>query len=306
MTKYPKVFLSYAHVDTEFVYANFIPLLRQLTINLWVAGEEIETGQSINEAISKGIQSSDLIICIYNKKSTFVNLEVGMAIGGNKPILVVINDNTLDIPNEIKQLNIIQFSESKLNEFVPLFMDTIRRMTEEVINKNIYTHNELSKIIGINVGFEKSDFEKELRFTLDFIQFIKSITKEPSINLVHSAKGSFKSLISIDLKSWAELVEKFLFFIPELKKKKLERLQIEADIEKTKAETKSINVKSNIEQAEAFVNLLDKYQSLGVKIQIDKNLLITQDENGQLTFSQPKTLDNTTANIGIANSGAGH
>jgi hypothetical protein len=229
-----------------------------------------------------------------------------MAIGGNKPILVVINDNTLDIPNEIKQLNIIQFSESKLNEFVPLFMDTIRRMTEEVINKNIYTHNELSKIIGINVGFEKSDFEKELRFTLDFIQFIKSITKEPSINLVHSAKGSFKSLISIDLKSWAELVEKFLFFIPELKKKKLERLQIEADIEKTKAETKSINVKSNIEQAEAFVNLLDKYQSLGVKIQIDKNLLITQDENGQLTFSQPKTLDNTTANIGIANSGAGH
>jgi predicted nucleotide-binding protein len=69
MSKSPKVFLSYAHVDTEFVYRNFILLLRQLEINLLIAGEVIELGQSINEVISKGIQSSDLIICIYNKKA---------------------------------------------------------------------------------------------------------------------------------------------------------------------------------------------------------------------------------------------
>lgn len=44
------------------------------------------------------------------------------------------------------------------------------------------------------------------------------------------------NLIEIDFKSWAELLEKIIFIIPELKKRKMERLRVEAEIDKIKIE----------------------------------------------------------------------
>ncbi|GHT61839.1 hypothetical protein FACS189451_04750 [Bacteroidia bacterium] len=43
-------------------------------------------------------------------------------------------------------------------------------------------------------------------------------------------------MIEIDFKSWAELLEKIIFIIPELKKRKMERLRVEAEIDKIKIE----------------------------------------------------------------------
>lgn len=291
MRNRPLAFISYAQVDNEFVYENIIPVLKELDIDIWVAGEQIKPGFSITETIVEGIKNADLVICLFNRRSTFVNLEIGAAIGNGKPILAIVNDTYNEFYADIRHLNYLRWSDNNLQEFPFLLKKTIEILTENVIDTGTFAFNKDKKIIGISVGSDNGDFQQELLFTSEFIDFIKQATNSPEIGLIQTTKGCLKSLISLDLKSWAELLEKIIFIIPELKKRKAERLKIGAEVEKIKAETNSINVETNIKQAEAFVDLIEKYQKLGISIQIDRELLITQNQNGQLTFKQPNQLD---------------
>ncbi|MEO7310718.1 MAG: toll/interleukin-1 receptor domain-containing protein [Chitinophagaceae bacterium] len=287
----PKCFISYAQVDTDFVYENIIPILERLQIDIWVAGEQIKQGYSIQETIIDGIRQSDLVICFLNRRSTFVNFEIGAALGNNKPVLAIVNEYEFDIPSDFRYLNYLSYNENNLRGFPERLRNSIEIISETVIDKATFAYNPNTKIIGISVGSDSNDFAGQLSFTSAFIDFIKYITDEPVINLLQTSKGSLKSLVSLDLKSWAELVEKIIFFIPELKKRKQDRLKVEADIRKTDAETNQINVNTKIRQAEAFLDIAERYQRLGFTIQIDDDLLILQSPNGQLTFKQPPRIE---------------
>lgn len=287
----PKCFISYAQVDTDFVYKNIIPILEDLQVDIWVAGEQIKLGYSIQETIIDGIRQSDIVICFLNRRSTFVNFEIGAALGNNKPVLAIVNEYEFDIPYDFRYLNYISYNDNNLRGFSTILRNSIQTIAETVIDKSAFAYNPETKIIGISVGSDSSDFSGQLSFTSAFIDFIKYITDEPDINLLQTSKGSLKSLVSLDLKSWAELVEKIIFFIPELKKRKQDRLKVEADIRKTDAETHQINVNTKIRQAEAFLEIAERYQKLGFTIQIDDDLLILQSPNGQLTFKQPPRIE---------------
>lgn len=289
MADRPTCFISYAHVDTDFIYDNIIPILENLNIDVWIAGEQVEYGYSLFDAIIEGIKKSDFIITLLNTRSTFVNLELGTALGNAKPVIAILKDN-YELPSDLLHLNYIRYNDNNYQDFQLRLTKAVRTIADNVIDKGTFAYNQGTKILGIKAG-NGSDFPNQLAFTFEFISFIQRITYNPEISLIQSAKGSFKSLVSLDLKSWAELLEKIIFFIPELRKRKAERLKIEADVEKTRAETRKIDTETNIQQANAFVDLLERYQKLGIKIQIDDDLLITQSENGQLTFKKPDQIE---------------
>lgn len=126
----------------------------------------------------------------------------------------------------------------------------------------------------------------------------KKITGSTEIVLIETTKGSFNSFFSIDFKSCADLIEKILFFIPEWRKKKAVTLKIKAETEKIIAETNHLNTTSKIaeeklkiEQAKFMFNLFLKYKELGVKIQIDDDLLLTLKPDGSLLIKKPDKLD---------------
>jgi hypothetical protein len=73
-----------------------------------------------------------------------------------------------------------------------------------------------------------------------------------------------------------------------LKKKKLENLKIEADIERTKTETEILE----LEKMNKFADILEKYQKLNINIQIDSQLIIAQDRQGVITIREPSLLLN--------------
>ncbi len=291
MKKNPLCFISYAQVDVHFVYDKILPVLKDLQVNTWVASENIKPGDSFIETTIKGIKQADLIICFMNKKSTFVNFEIGAAFGNNKPIIAIANE-PWEINPFTSQVTFLQYVNADI--FEKKLRNVVNNTIDSVIDKSNFTENKSKKILGIQVGLEESNYEDELRFTTEFIELIKVWTDQKTIELMQTGKGSFKSLISLDLKSWAELLEKIIFIIPELKMRKSKRFIIDAKTERTKAETERIKAETrkldtdtNIKQAEAFVDLLEKYQKLGIKIQVDNDLLITQNSNGQLELKKP-------------------
>ncbi len=59
-----KCFLSYAHVDKEFVHHEISPILKELGLDVWVDYARIPIGGSIQDAILKGIREAHLIVAV--------------------------------------------------------------------------------------------------------------------------------------------------------------------------------------------------------------------------------------------------
>jgi len=283
MNKKPLCFISHAHVDSQFIYNHIIPVLKSLGVDYWVAGEQVLPGQMIYDSLIEGIKKSDFILTVVNSRSSYVQFEIGAAIGNNKPILAIQNDKYPFSPFQ-NHLNILQFNNDNFSEELNI---SIRKLLTNVIDKSNFKTYSNKKIVGIQVGTYYNNFELEVNFTSDFLSLIKLLTESAETELLQTAKGSLKSLISLDLKSWAELLEKIIFMIPELKKRKAERFKVQAETDKLKAETRKIDLETNIRNAEAFLDLFEKYEKSGIKIQIDDDLLITQNESGNLSIKKP-------------------
>ena len=291
-----KCFLSYAHVDKEFVYREIAPVLRELGLDVLLDYERIQIGGSIQDAILKAIREAHLIVAVLNPRSTYVNFEVGAAIGQAKPTLAVIREQ--DIPSDLMGLSYLRWIDSYDEEFRYKFRHAIEIITHYPIDNTIYKAAENERIVGISIGHDNADIEKQLRFTVDMLALLQEVSGLKDIQLIQTRKGSFSSFFSFDLKPWAELIEKIIFFIPEWKKRKLQNLQIQANVDKTIAEKEQIESttrinerQAQIEQAGAMLDLLECYKSLGVKVQFGEELLLSVDEGGLITVEKPERLE---------------
>lgn len=295
----PKCFLSYAHLDKKLIKEEILPVLNELEIDYWLDEEQISLGKSIMDSLMKGIIEADFIISIFNRDSQWINFELGAAIGQNKPIIGIYRDSP-NIPSYLWHIRHIQYRNNSF-DFRNSLRNAIEILSENVIDKTIFELNKGKKIIGIRVGFDKIDFEEELRFTADFVSLIKEVSQAGKIDLVETGKGSFKSFFSIDTKAWAELLEKVIFFIPEWQKRKADNLKIISEVKQIEANTKKIESEISIseqklkmEQAEKMVNLLLKYKELGVKFQIDDDILLSLNPSGVLGIKEPREIGNNT------------
>ncbi len=291
-----KCFLSYAHVDKDFVYHEIVPVLKELGLDVWLDYERIPIGDSIQDAIMKGIREAHLIVAVLNRRSTYVNFEVGAAIGQTKPTLAVLREQ--DLPSDIMAISYMRWLDSQDAQFRDQFRRAIEVITHNPIDETIYTAAENERIVGISIGQYNTDIEKQLRFTVDILALLQEISGTRDIQLVQARKGSLSSFFSLDLRPWAELIEKVIFFIPEWKKRKLENLQIQAELDKAYAEKEQIESttrinerQAQIEQAGAMLDLFERYKTLGVKVQFGEKILLSVDESGLINVEKPERLE---------------
>lgn len=296
MARNLKCFLSYAHVDKEFVHHEISPILRELGLDVWVDYERITIGSSIQDAILKGIREAHLIVAVLNRRSTYVNFEIGAAIGQAKPTLAVLREQ--EVPSDLMGLSYLRWVDSYDVQFRKKFRHAIEVISHNPIDETIYKAAENERIVGISIGHKNTDIEKQLRFTVDILALLQEISGTRDIQLVQARKGSFTSFFSLDLRPWAELIKKIIFFIPEWKKKKLQNLQIQADFDKTIAEkeqiesTTKINERqAQIEQEGAMLDLLERYKSLGIKVQFGEKVLLSVDESGLVNIEKPERIE---------------
>lgn len=295
MARNLKCFLSYAHVDKEFVLGEVAPVLKELGLDVWMDYERIQIGSYIQDAIMKGIREAHLIVAVLNRRSTYVNFEIGAAMGQAKPTLAILREK--DVPSDLMGLSYLRWLDSYDERFRHNLRHSIEVITYNPIDETIYKAAESERIVGISIGQGNTDIEKQLRFTVDVLALLQEISGSRDLQLVQARKGSLSSFFSLDLRPWAELIEKVIFFIPEWKKKKLENIQIQADIDKTNAEREQIESETRInerhaqiEQAGAMLDLLERYKSLGVQIQFGQEVLLSVDESGLINVEKPERL----------------
>lgn len=292
-----KCFLSYAHADRDFVQKEIIPVLQELGLDVWWDAERISFGSSIRDEIMKAIRQAHLIVAVLSQNSANLNIELGVAIGQNKPIVGIFREKY--VPFNLLHINLLKYSESEGHVFSVKLRRAVEILINSLIDKSVLAVAEgNSKIIGINIGTDNFDVEQELRFTADFLSIVKKISGFESLSLLQTRKGSFTSFFSIDFKYWANLIEKIIFFIPEWQKKKAENLKIHAEIRKVEAETNHLNIESRIaeerlkiEQANAMLELLEKYKVLGIKVQFGDEVLLSLNQNGLLSITKPESIE---------------
>lgn len=292
-----KCFISYAHSDSELVKEIISPILKEIGLQTWMDTDRIKVGESIFDSIVKSIRESDIIIVVFNGKSTYVNFEVGLAIGLGKPILTI-SSNKFQLPKDIRNFDCIYFEKNNIDKFKKVLKESVEALVENVIDKREFLLAENKKLIGIQIGYKSSNYEEELKITANLIELLKKISGSKEIQFIQTSKGSLKSLLSIDFKSWTILIEKISFFKAELQKKNAENLKIIAETEeikakarKTNAEAGKIESETRIQELNAFFDIFTKNVNSGVKLQISDDVILKIDNNNQLYIGPPKLLN---------------
>lgn len=124
--KKPKLFVSYTHKDKKVVY-DIIDSLEYYGLNLWIDKKQIDVGDSIMEAISKGMAESDLGIVLLSentKEARFAKHELSTffanVIQGNKKWFIIRLDdvNPDDIYLGLGNYKYFDYSKENLEKLV--------------------------------------------------------------------------------------------------------------------------------------------------------------------------------------------
>lgn len=319
-----KCFISYAQVDEDFVNEFIIPALIESEVEV-LSQNTPDFNSSFNKDIIVDlILKSDFIVCLLNKRSTYVNLELGTAIGNNKPVLALISDNSTN-EDELGFINYIKYSRNKPNELSISLRQAIQIVNDNVINRGanaIYGASDAYNdeyLIGIRIGTETSDYERELEFTLEFVRILKTWTENGKVSLVQTSKGSLISILTGLFKPSTDLIEKVAFYPVEYEKKQAEADKTRAEAEKSRAEadkthadadkskaeagktdaeaakirveTKALEANIAIQRYEMLLDLMRKQKDLGATVQFGDQLLITTNPDGSIEIKVPKQLE---------------
>jgi predicted nucleotide-binding protein len=89
-----KIFLSYSHRDADRAWIRaFADSLQRRGATVWFDEVEIHAGESLREAIEKGLRSSDIVVSLVTPDSvTRPNLffEIGAAVGMGKRVVAIL------------------------------------------------------------------------------------------------------------------------------------------------------------------------------------------------------------------------
>lgn len=108
------IFVSYSTRDLEKVSA-LQAELQDTPIKVYVAEHSMAPGVNITETIRKSISASDIFVLVWSQNaraSEWVLQELGQAVLLQKPILPIVLDGDMKLPESISHIKFISFSEN--------------------------------------------------------------------------------------------------------------------------------------------------------------------------------------------------
>lgn len=286
-----KFFISNSFHDNEIVNAKILPILLELGLKEWSDIPRSEKKYSFYDNIYDGISNSDFIIAVFTSDHKYPNFEVGVAIGQGKPVICITMGDIDTYWLDERSLPYLVYQDSNIDGFKFYLLRKLEALSENIINAQDFELVKDRKLIGIRVGEQNNDIERGLRVTADLLEILKEICDTDDIKLVKTSKGSFKTLFSIDLKAWAKLIEKLAFFWPELKRRNAENRRIDAKTRKELADAAGKEIDNNIKQVNAFLDTFERAKGLGITVQLDSDVILTNDNN-LIEFKKPMPIEN--------------
>lgn len=119
-----EVFISYSHEDRDWA-REFADALKHLGLDPWFDQYRIRAGESLTEALEKGLRESDVIVLLISPESAkkpWVFLEVGAALGMGKKVLDIVPGDfdlsQLPLPLRLRKYRIKRSPQATAEELV--------------------------------------------------------------------------------------------------------------------------------------------------------------------------------------------
>ena len=91
----PKVFVSYSHKEADWA-KEFAQALSQRGLRVWIDQLAVKAGESIGEAVEKGLRESDIFVTLIDPStlsSPSLFFELGAAIGMDKRVVAIVPED---------------------------------------------------------------------------------------------------------------------------------------------------------------------------------------------------------------------
>lgn len=134
-----KVFISHSHKDYKKIDKYIEPLKSMKDLRIFYSKESLNCGDNIDKELQNAINESDLIILLHSKntvESSYVNQEVGYALGKKKKILPFL----LDTSKPKGFLEKMKYIRIKSNDPEVLYKEIAKRISKKMMddNRNIF------------------------------------------------------------------------------------------------------------------------------------------------------------------------
>jgi len=91
----PRVFVSYSHKEADWA-KEFAQALSQRGLQVWIDQLAVKAGESIGEAVEKGLRESDILVTLIDPStlsSPSLFFELGAAIGMDKRVVAIVPED---------------------------------------------------------------------------------------------------------------------------------------------------------------------------------------------------------------------
>ncbi|MEM2112284.1 MAG: toll/interleukin-1 receptor domain-containing protein [Candidatus Bathyarchaeia archaeon] len=150
-----KVFLSHSVTDLSIVTKLF-DLLSVSGITVYIAELQPQPGALISEKVEKLIKESDYFLALLTRdgqRSPFVNYEIGIAKGFNKPIIPLVEEG-VQLPLYLQQREVLWFKREgpeRTVEWLIEYLNHIRKEKARAALMSALATLSLVAIIGIGL-----------------------------------------------------------------------------------------------------------------------------------------------------------
>ena len=120
----PRVFVSYSHKEADWA-KEFAQALSQRGLQVWIDQLAVKAGESIGEAVEKGLRESDIFVTLIDPStlsSPSLFFELGAAIGMGKRVVAIVPEDLdpsqLPLPLRARRFLIKRAPEATASELL--------------------------------------------------------------------------------------------------------------------------------------------------------------------------------------------
>ena len=113
------VFISYSHVDKDYVY-NLTQEFDRIGLRYFLDEKDINWGAKIKEKVQDALHSCIAVLVVISPaslKSAWVPFEIGHAMGTNKIVFPLLTHPSLDLPGYLNDLSYFVTPEKAIEYF---------------------------------------------------------------------------------------------------------------------------------------------------------------------------------------------
>lgn len=120
----PRIFVSYSHKEADWA-KEFAQALSQRGLQVWIDQLAVKAGESIGEAVEKGLRESDIFVTLIDPStlsSPSLFFELGAAIGMDKRVVAIVPEDLdpsqLPLPLRARRFLIKRAPEATASELL--------------------------------------------------------------------------------------------------------------------------------------------------------------------------------------------